>query len=495
MNNKMSKRFAVLFMALVMASYSLPGIAASADTDIDDNSDYEFVIHSEETEDAPKSTLVNTSTIDTYEVEPGGVITINASAEGGTGIYDFLCSCTGANGEEVFVEPVNDDLSVFEVAPEETGDYTIFVTAQDSGGDYSTITFNISVTMPNFALTNISTVDKSSIYCGESVTVNAAAFGGSGDYSYSYYFKKSDSDGWITKMKDTAESCVTIKPTAITDYDIRVVIRDSNGDKDEKIFRIKVSDTAELENHSTISAESIPLGGTVTVNAAAQGGSGTYTYTYSYKKSSENNWVRKGDTNTSLAQMDITPTEAVDYDIRVVVKDSLGKISDKVFTVSVNQMQNVSWVDREAITYGESATVHAAVQGGSGSCTYTYYFKKHSSSEWVRKGDTNTPEDTMTITPGAPEDYDVRVAAKDENGMIAAKVFQITVNEAPELINNASVESENVVLGDKIKVTAGAEGGTGSYKYVTYFRHESAQSWTTKGTDTTSEIKPSKTGV
>ena len=69
------------------------------------------------------------------------------------------------------------------------------------------------------------------------------------------------------------------------------------------------------------------------------------------------------------------------------------------------------------------------------------------------------------------------------------------MNEAPELINKSVVASDAVKLGDKIKVTADAEGGTGSYKYVVYYRHESKDTFSTKGTDPQCEIAPSQEGT
>ena len=98
----------------------------------------------------------------------------------------------------------------------------------------------------------------------------------------------------------------------------------------------KKTASAELANNSTLSSDSINLGSTVTVNAAANGGTGTYTYGVYYKKATSTKWTTAQSYNTNTT-VKIKPAAATAYDICVKVKDSNGTIEKKYFTLTVTK--------------------------------------------------------------------------------------------------------------------------------------------------------------
>ena len=140
-------------------------------------------------------------------------------------------------------------------------------------------------------LINVSTVSAEEIVLGNTLTVNALATGGTGDYTYAVYYKKTSDKKWTTKQNFTDNAQVTIKPAHATTYDICAKVMDSSGTIVKKYFTLNV--TAKLENTSEISAAAIYLGDTVTLNASATGGTGTYTYGVYYKKTSDAKWITK----------------------------------------------------------------------------------------------------------------------------------------------------------------------------------------------------------
>ena len=59
--------------------------------------------------------------------------------------------------------------------------------------------------------------------------------------------------------------------------------------------------------------------------------------------------------------------------------------------------------------------------------------------------------------------------------------FKFVAIEAP--INSSVINSDIVQIGDKVRVSASAKGGTGGYKYAYYYKRSSNNTWKTLGTE------------
>ena len=184
-------------------------------------------------------------------------------------------------------------------------------------------------------LTNNSTLSSDAINLGSTVTVNAAANGGTGTYTYGVYYKKATSTKWTTAQSYNTNTTVKIKPAAATAYDICVKVKDANGTIEKKYFTLTVS-SAALTNKSTLSATTAQKGSSITVTAKAAGGTGSYTYGVYYKKATSEKWTT-AQSYSANSTVKITPAAAVKYDICVKVKDSSGKIVKKYFTLTVTK--------------------------------------------------------------------------------------------------------------------------------------------------------------
>ena len=182
--------------------------------------------------------------------------------------------------------------------------------------------------------TNISTISTDEIVLGNTVTVNAKAVLGEGDYTYAVLYKKKTDTKWTVKQNYSTNDTITIKPAKATDYDVCVKVKDSTGKIVKKFFEVKVN--AKLANTSTISATTIKKGNTVTLNGSATGGMGDYTYAALYKKKAETKWTtRQGYKDNS--EILVRPYTNTDYDICIKVKDKDGTITKKYFTVTVTK--------------------------------------------------------------------------------------------------------------------------------------------------------------
>ena len=164
--------------------------------------------------------------------------------------------------------------------------------------------------------------------------MNATAAGGAGDYQYAFYYKKATAANWTAAQKYSTKSTVSIKPAAAVPYNILVKVKDSNGKVLKKTFTVNVN--AKLTNTTTLSADTVKKGGTVTVNASAAGGLGGYQYMVLYKRAESDKWItaQKYGTNTTV---NIKCVKATDYNICVKVKDASGKLVKSYYTVQVSK--------------------------------------------------------------------------------------------------------------------------------------------------------------
>ncbi len=188
-------------------------------------------------------------------------------------------------------------------------------------------------------LINNSTISADTIQLGEKITVNAAAEGGKGTYTYLISYKKATDTNWTVKQDYGTKTSVNIKPGAAAKYTIKVRVKDSKGTITGKNFTLNVTDPLKeiqpLKNESSLSSNSIKLGEKITVNAKALDGTGTYTYLISYKKSTDANWTIKQNYGTKTS-VNIKPGAKATYTVKVRVKDSSGTIVGKNFTLKVS---------------------------------------------------------------------------------------------------------------------------------------------------------------
>ncbi len=345
----------------------------------------------------------------------------------------------------------------------------------------------------NSPIVNNSYLGSSSITTGNMIWMYGSATGGSGSFTYSYYYKRTDQSGWTDVAVNTTSKNYATSIRTAGQYEVKIVAEDSDGNSADKILYFTASDPIpELVNNSKVSTTSMMVGDTLTVTGAASGGTGGYKYAFYYKKQDSSTWSSKGEEFGSTTSITLALKSAVNYDIMVKVKDSAGTEASKTMTVAVKPgVQNNSTVSSASITLGKLITVNGAASGGSGSYTYSYYYKKASQSSWSTKL-ADTTNTSVTIKPGSAVDYNIKVVAKDSVGRTAEKKFTIKVNPAP-LVNKSGISSTVIGLGETVKLTGAASGGTAPYKYSYYFKKASTSTWTTKASNTTSpsvSIKP-----
>ena len=179
---------------------------------------------------------------------------------------------------------------------------------------------------------NTSTISSDEIVKGSSITVNASATGGMGDYQYKVLYKKSTSTNYTTLSDYSDKSEVVFKPKSTGEYNIVVKAKDKAGKVVKAEFTVKVNGV--LKNTSAISAQAITKGDTVTVYASATGGVGDYEYTVLYKKAASTKYTTASK-YSDKSEITIKPGSTGDYNIVVKVRDKTGKVARQEFDVMV----------------------------------------------------------------------------------------------------------------------------------------------------------------
>ena len=415
--------------------------------------------------------LVNNSTLSAETIELGEKITVTGKATGGMGEYQYnilykqtaQSKWTTAQGYEAN--------STVTIKPNKATTYDVCVKVKDSNGTEVKKYFTVKVTD---VLKNNSTLSKTAINLGDTITVNGKATGGTGSYQYNILYKQTAQSKWTTVQSYEENSTVTIKPTKATTYDVCVKVKGSNGTEVKKYFTVKVTDV--LKNNSTLSKTEINLGSTITVNCKATGGLGSYQYNILYKQTAQSKWTTAQSYNEN-STVKIEPTKATTYDICVKVKDSDGTEVKEYFTVNVtnNKLKNISTVSAETITLGESVTVNANATGSTGFYIYSVYYKKTSDTKWTTAQDFKA-NNKVIVNPAKATSYDICVKVKDDKGTVDKKYF--TVNVVNKLKNVSTVSAKTINIGESVTVNANATGSTGLYTYAVYYKQETQTRWT-----------------
>lgn len=281
-------------------------------------------------------------------------------------------------------------------------------------------------------------------------------------------------EGAYKNLKDvsTDSSPNTYRITKITD-DIEVYIttvKSSSDDSDTD------SDT-ELVNKSYLSETTVTAGTAVTATGSASGGTAPYTYAFYWKKSSSSTWITKsayGKADTVSYSFSTAGT----YDIKILVKDGSGTVETftSQLTVTASTLVNNSTLSATTVKPGTAITATAAAEGGTGSYTYAYYWKKASGTGWNTKK-TYSSTESMTYTFNTAGAYNVRIVAKDSSGKTKSVTYNVYVTT---MTNTSTLSKTTVTKGTAITATGNSSGSSGDKEYAFYWKKSTSTVWTTK---------------
>ena len=337
------------------------------------------------------------------------------------------------------------------------------------------------VTSPDVQLTepvpeklrNISSLNKTAVTAGESVTVRAGAKGGVGSYKFSVYTRKQGASGWNTLAVNSRASSISFCPAEYGRYEVFVSAQDEKGRTANRGLEPTVN--KPLANEASVSSSRVYTGSVMALQGKASGGQGKYEFAYYFKKSSAAGYVTLKDycSDTSAA---FRPRTEGSYDLLVKVRDAKGTVVKRTFTVAAvkNRIRNNSTVSAKQIKTGQTVYLTGSASGGSGSYQFAYYFRKKGVQNWaaIRSYSTST---AVPFTPLSAEEYELMIKAKDTEGRIEKKTFTLRVTRS--LKNNSTVSSKNIAKGTAAVIRGNADGGSGEYEYAFYCRKAGSLQW------------------
>ena len=358
--------------------------------------------------------LQNNSIISKTEINLGDTITVNGQATGGTGSYTYAVYYKKTSDSKWLTAQAYKNNATVSIKPADATTYDICVKVKDSDG--TEVKKYVTVKVTN-ALQNNSTISKTEINLGDTVTVNGKATGGTGNYTYAVYYKETSDSKWTTAQSYKNNAAVSIKFDSVAEYNVCIKVKDSSGTEVKTYITVKVlKPVSTLNNTSTISAAKIKSGESVTISGSATGGTSFYQYAFYYKKSADTKWTTKQSYNSNF-RVSIQFDKAATYDICVKVKDSDGNESKKYFTVTVtdSKLVNTSVLSTDSIKLNENVYVFASAKGTTDFYQYAVYIKPENSTSWqtVQSYGSNA---VVQLKPTKTGTYDVCVKAKDNLG-------------------------------------------------------------------------------
>ena len=180
--------------------------------------------------------LKNTSAVASANIGFGDSITVKAKATGGIGKYKYEVYYKQESAAKWTRKQSYSTNNTVSFKPKAATTYDVSVKVKDSNGTVVKKRLKVNVTKPE----NTSTIKASTISLGESIRINCSGKGGSGYYQYAVYYKRASATKWSTKQNYSANTSVSIKPSAKTTYNVCVKVKDSLGNILKKTFNVTV---------------------------------------------------------------------------------------------------------------------------------------------------------------------------------------------------------------------------------------------------------------
>ncbi len=382
--------------------------------------------------------------------------------------------------------------------------YTLISTPSNASGVYTkssiTVTYIYNKNpQPVIPLKNSSSVSSKSVKAGTTITLTGTASGGITPYQYKYEYRKTTSSYYTTIKPYSTLKSASFTPSSTGYYKVKISVKDSAGNVAEKYFDITVTSSQALTAKCSISATTINLGTTLTINAGATGGTTPYQYKIEYKKPNTSTYttLKAYGTKTSATY---TPTSTGTYKFKISIKDSTGKIVEKYYDVTVKGSVPLTAkcsISSTNIKVNDVLTIDAGATGGKAPYKYKFEYKKSSASTYTMLSSYSDVSSVVFI-PTSAGTYKFKVSIKDSTGKVVTKYYDVTVKSNTPLTAKCSVSATTINLGTTLTINAGATGGAAPYQYKIEYKKTNTSTYTTLkayGTKTSATYTPTSTGT
>ena len=313
----------------------------------------------------------------------------------------------------------------------------MIIDAEDEGVKISK---SISVTVeegeeqPETELVNECSINSSYVTTGTRTRMFGAASGGSGEYTYAYYYKKTTAKYWKTLGTEYGTDTLAVVTLSIGDFDIRISVKDSKGNVADKTFKVNVSDgkSAAFENNSTISTTGTKSEVRVFFYGAAS--DSTCRYAYYYKRTTARAWTVLGTEFGTQKTVAFTPKSEGEFNVKIDAINDKNESVSRVYALSVDDNYNdtgivsAASISAATLTVGNRLIITGSATGGTAPYTYGYFYKQAGARNWSQIGD-YTESTKAGIKLRNAVDYIVKVVTKDSAGGMVSENFDVTVTE------------------------------------------------------------------
>ncbi len=225
-----------------------------------------------------------------------------------------------------------------------------------------------------------------------------------------------------------------------------------------------------LKNQSVISSDTVKAGDEIVLTAKAEGGIGEYRYAAYYKSDSSTSWktIQNFSSNSNIYTQIY---QKGSYQICIKVKDGAGTIAKNYYNITVlpcDPLKNVSIISSTSANVGETITARCLALNGTGNYQYAVYSQLSGKNTWttVKNFDEDSVADMRFNKEGT---YKVCLKVKDQSGTIAKVYYDIEISDSA-LKNLCEISEKDILRGNTVTITAGAESGSGGYKYAAYYK-------------------------
>lgn len=414
------------------------------------------------------------------EVAWYNVVTIKAAASGGSGgsnrhyEYSYSYKAPGTSSSVLLQSWTTSSSCNFFV--QLSGTYTFTVNARVSDDTSNSPSVTTTINLKVVGVENTSTIDKSSIELGDSISINASASGGSGySYKYEHYLGKdsSNNDMWEYISPSTSESpytktsLINYTPTQTGKHYFKVTAKDNatGAESDYKQFSVDVKSKTypTLVNNSYLDRNEVTLQEnnkpdySITATAQASGGSGKYQYKFEVCDEYGNGLSGSGALQdfSSKETFNLSPSSVNGkYMIKVTVKDTETNktavkklffvVKDKLYDMlTVNSTIKETEINTANNSiHNDTVDISVNVTGGSGGYNYQYDYSKDGgaietfgsnteicSNEYLGGRSESSSFKAKFLKPGK---YKIYITVWDSREVHTRSVHEITVNQAPK---------------------------------------------------------------
>ncbi|MEE1055744.1 MAG: leucine-rich repeat protein [Acutalibacteraceae bacterium] len=360
------------------------------------------------------------------------------------------------------------------------GAFEIRAIAKDESGNI-TVSDGVKITPQKMKMSY--SLSNTNVEPGTEVTAKVNVTGGFGEVKYLYEYSRNNGD-WqpLVYTNYVSYNEIKFKFSAEGTYRIRVTAKDSTGTfvntgtgADQNIMTLKVAKPVDPVFYCTLS---VP--GKVNVNqkcnfiAEAGNGSGDYTYkfTISDVKSTTEKVLQDYNENNKL---DYTPKSEGTYQVTVYAKDSSGKEITTTRTINVIYY-SVTFFKSYATTENITVNLDPTLTNTYIDDTYTfkYEYRNKLDSNWTTIQEFS---DNKTLNANFADSgvYEVRVTAKNSEGIEKVATTTVTVNEAMQLF--ASALPDYITAGSSTVIICDTIGGTNNKTFRYSYCAEGSDIW------------------